>query len=107
MAKEWTKLNTVNDPPKTHKTEQEKNRENRLRDNFIRATKSLNKDELKKQGELHHAQKLSADAALLDAFENKKLKSKELIKQAMVLKKAKEKKAAATASKDPQPTPAE
>ena len=118
MAKGWTKLNTVNDIPTTNATEQEKVRKARRVDNFIRSTKSLKVEELKKAGDEHYAQQVSKEDALLDAFENKRLKSKELIKQAIKIKKdrakVEAKKAAEVQSsskqnekKDPEPAPAE
>ena len=111
MAKGWKTLETVNDTPKSNKTQQEKNRDRTRADNFIRSVKSLSEDELKKEAKLLYEQQQSANEALLDAFENKRLKSKNLIKQAIKLKKDKEKTEAEVKAKEaqkenPQPTPA-
>jgi hypothetical protein len=109
MAKGWTQLNTINDVPKNSKTQQEKNKAATRADNLIRSTPSLKAEELKKQGILHFNQKKSEEDALLDAFKEKRLKSKTLIKHAIKIKKEREaeakKKEAATETiqdKDPE-----
>lgn len=111
MSKTWTELSTVNDTPKSKATREEKYRKMRQVDNFIRNTPSLKVEKLKENGDLHYNQYISENEALLDAFENKRLKSKALIRQAIKYKKdkakAEEKGQAETQVRDPEPPPAE
>ena len=112
MAKGWKTLETVNDTPKSNKTQQEKNRAKTRADNFLRSVKTLSEADLKKEGVEAYFHQKSSNEALLDAFENKRLKSKNLIKQAIKLKKEKEKAEAEAKAKEaqkenPQPAPVE
>lgn len=116
MAKGWTEL-----APRTKRTREEilteqrvKNRVARKADNMIRATKSLSLEELKKLGDLHYEENKAAEDKLLAAFEDKRVKSKIAIKQAIKIKKDRAKaakKAKAKAEKEvaktSQPAPAE
>ena len=68
--------------------------------NVIRNTKrEKNYDELKKRADVTADEKAKYDAQLLQAFKDKKLKSKTLIKEAQALKKAEDKKLKAAAEK--------
>lgn len=59
--------------------------------NFIKKTKSLSLEEMKKQSEVNFATKTSKENSLITAYTEKKLKSQSLIKEAQDLIKAKEK----------------
>lgn len=68
--------------------------------NIIKNTKrEKNYDELKKRADATADAKAKYDAQLLQAFKDKKLKSKTLIKKAQALKKAEDKKLKAAAEK--------
>lgn len=54
---------------------------------MIKNVKTLTLEELKKEGDKAYADRQARDAALLEAFNNKKLKSKRLIKEAQFLKR--------------------
>ena len=86
MAKGWTKIETVNDNKSVESTSQ-KQRNLRNFANAIRNTKSLSPEDLKKRSDEHFAAKNAEDAKLLEAFDSKKLKSKNAIKRALQLKK--------------------
>ena len=58
-----------------------------------------NYDELKKRADASAAEKEAYEAQLLQAFKDKKLKSKSLIKEAQALKKIEDKKLKAAAEK--------
>lgn len=60
---------------------------NRKADNFIKHAVSLPIDDLIKEAEETYAQQRKEQAGLIQAFENKKLKSKTLIKKAKSLRK--------------------
>ena len=79
MAKGWTTIETVNSVKNTEtKTEKIKRLQNFNK--LIDKTKQLDKIELKKHGD-----------NLLNAFDEKKLKSDKLIKQALRIKKERDK----------------
>ena len=60
--------------------------------NIIKHTIRKSYDELEKNSKISYEQKLAREENLLQAYENKKLKSKNLIKEAKVLKSIKDKK---------------
>jgi hypothetical protein len=96
--KGWTFIST-NEPENTE-TEHSRNRREENFRKAIRNTKSLKEFDLKKESEkLAEANKI-ADAQLLAAFEDKKLKSKALIKKAQQLKKKAKKEKSASADMD-------
>ena len=68
-------------------------------DNIIKHTKSKNYEDLKKSADATADAKAKYDAQLLQAFKDKKLKSKTLIKEAQALKKEEDKKNKAVAAK--------
>lgn len=90
MGKEWTTIETVNSvykaETKTEKTHKIKNF-NKLIDN----TKSLKLEDLKKHGDNLYTTQKNAENDLLQAYNDKKLKSKKLIKQALRIKKERDK----------------
>ena len=63
-------------------------------EHLIRNTQSKTLEELKKEGDELFATKQAQDASLLAAYKEKRLKSKEAIKQAKALLKTEEKAAA-------------
>ena len=73
--------------------------------NLIRNTKSLRSFDLKKEGEDLYERRILEEDKLLDAFENKLVKSKNAIKQAIRIKKeradAKEQKVAEKIEEEP------
>lgn len=55
-------------------------------DTMMRSTKSKSIDELKKEGENLYAKKMAKEDSLLEAYKEKKLKSKALIREAKKIK---------------------
>ena len=88
MAKGWTKVKTINDIPS--KTKDSKNSD-RQAQNIIRNTKTLKYDDLFNETIENYEKKKAEENFLLSGFEEKKLKSKQLIKQATSLSKQKNK----------------
>lgn len=91
MAKNWTSISTINDIPKSTKNLSERNSQNRKNSNMIRNVKSLDVDKLKEIGDSHYEEKANYENSLVEAYKNKKLKSKDLIKQARTIKAEKDK----------------
>ena len=85
MAKDWIKISTVNDINKIDKNEQKKREQNFS--NLIRNTKTKDYLSLQEEGKNAFSQKISDNENILFGYENKKLKSKRLIKKAQSLKK--------------------
>ena len=85
MAKGWSTIYTNKDttPATTIKAERHFN-------NTIRNTPSLPVEKLKANSEAAYVKKIAEEDKLLDAFDNKLLKSKNAIKQAIQLKKERE-----------------
>ena len=106
MAKNWIKITTVNDTPVVAETAQEKFRRQRSFQNAAQNMKSLTSEEIKKHSEELFVKKQSEDVRLLDAFEQKKLKSKAAIDRAIQLKKIKDAEAAKKQKKVAEPAPA-
>lgn len=98
MAKNWVKVETVNDAPNIE-TYVEKKRKFSDFNKMIRNTKTKKAHEIMKENEELYEQKVANEDALLAAFEDKKLKSKTLIKQALRIKKERTE-AAEKAAKD-------
>lgn len=90
MAKGWTKLETVFDVEK--KSQENRIKEDRKWSNLIRNTKIRSFEQMKKDADQHYEEQIAYENSLLEAFNNKQLKSKNLIKQAIRLKKIKEQK---------------
>ena len=94
MANTWKKISTVNDVPVSTETAQEKFKRERSFKNATHNVRSLSLEDMKKHSDELFAKKQAEDANLLDAFEQKKLKSKVVIKKATQLKKIKDAEAA-------------
>lgn len=84
---DWIKIETVYDKAKT-KTDRASQMK-RLNDAnvLIRNTKSLSAKDMKERSEKRYVEQKIEDDKLLDAFENKRVKSKTAIKRALQLKK--------------------
>lgn len=85
MAKDWIKISTVNDVKKVDKNDQRKKEQGFS--NLIRNTKTKDYKELQKEGKDAFSKRASNNENILSGYENKKLKSKRLIKKAQSLKK--------------------
>lgn len=70
--------------------------------NFVKNVKRKSYEDLQKTAEASFKEKVAREENLIQAFEDKKLKSKTLIKEAKALKKTKEKDNKATAKKEEQ-----
>lgn len=91
MGKEWETIPTINDITTTEKTKADNKRMKSMMDKIIiydGSPEEIDKKIKKHQEELYLAQKAEEDK-LLDAFTNKKLKSKAAIKRARGLAKRK------------------
>lgn len=102
MPKGWVLFGTNALEFGNTETKAEKVRRMRKFDNAIRNTKKLSYEDLEKVSKESYEKHLANNAALLKAYEEKKLKSKTLIKKAKALKKAK---AEAAAKKKKQAEP--
>lgn len=91
MTKEWKTLPTINDTTKTKETLTSAKHFKSMMDKVVVYTG--NEDEIKKKVKEHQDKLFAAqeeeEAKLLDAFTNKKLKSKAAIKRARALAKRK------------------
>ena len=87
MAKGWKSFGTINALEPVGYTPRESDRAFKR---LMAKTATKDVKELKEDAKLHYEQKIMADNALLDAFENNRLKSKDAIKRAMALKKERE-----------------
>ena len=86
MKEKWTQISTNN----CITTGSTKN-QNKIH-NILKNTKRKSYEELKKSADATAEAKVKYDAQLLQAFKDKKLKSKALIKEAQALKKEEDKK---------------
>lgn len=86
MGKGWTTIETVNSV-KNNETKTEKIKRMQNFSKVIDNTKSLQLKDLKKHGDDLYATQKNAENELLQAYNDKKLKSKKLIKQALRIKK--------------------
>lgn len=93
MSKGWTLVGTNALEFGNTETRQERVRRERKFNNAINNAKSITVEEMKKESEKLFDAKNAENVQLLQAFKDKKLKSKVLIKKAKALKK-KEKEAA-------------
>lgn len=99
MAKGWKTIYTNAD--KTTESRAEKMRKAHKIDNTIRSMKTPTAEQLKRESEFAYEVKTLEEEKLLRAFDEKKIKSKAAIKQALRIKReraAAEKKAEATES---------
>ena len=103
MSKGWTLVGTNALEFGNTETRQERIRRERKFNNAINNAKSITVEEMKKESEKLFDAKNAENVQLLQAFKDKKLKSKALIKKAKALKKkekeAEKKTAEATSAK--------
>ena len=92
MAKGWTSIETIYSLKNKPKTQAEKRKEAKSYKRLMSTTKTLSVADLKKQSKEFYKQNKEKEDNLLQAFEDKKLKSKNAIKQAIQIKKKSEKK---------------
>ena len=97
MPKGWTTIYTNADKT-TENTRVKINRAHKF-DNVIKSIKTPTYEELKREFDQIYEAKCAEDEYLLQGFDQKKLKSKKLVKQALKLKKEREKAAAKEAKK--------
>lgn len=95
MAKGWKLIGTINVVYDDGRTETERRRDRmKAQKNFdsVMRKMKIEKDlaALKKDGDDAYAAREAANAELLQAYEEKKLKSKALIRKARILKRKKE-----------------
>lgn len=88
MAKGWIHFATINDTFSPDKRTVIRNEQGL--NNLIRNTTALSTKELKEESNTLYDKKNMEEEQLLDAFANKQLKSKMLIKQALKIKKTRE-----------------
>ena len=104
MAKGWEHFSTVNDA-RVETKESKKARAKRT-ERIMRTTPTLSEEDLKKASNERYAIKVAQEDSLVVAYDEKRLKSKKLIKQARYIKKMREeaeKKLAAAAPKSAEP----
>lgn len=87
MAKGWITIETVNSIKKNAETPAQKQRRLRNMDNLTRNIKRLSIEELKKNSEELYQKQRAEEDKLLQAFAEKRVKSKAAIKQALRIKK--------------------
>ena len=101
MAKGWEHFSTVNDA--TVESDEAKKVRLKQAERIMRTTPILSEEEMKKASNERYAAKIAQEDNLIAAYNDKKLKSKRLIKQARYIKKTREeaeKKAAETEAKN-------
>lgn len=103
MAKGWTKVKTVNDAPVNKESAADKRKRIHEFENTLRNTPVMSEDELKKHGIQLGNAKEERENSLVQAYEDKRLKSAKAIKEAQRIirarEKAKEKKEKASENK--------
>jgi len=88
MAKGWIKVATINDVDTVKETAVEKNRRMRSSNNVIRNIESKTAFEIKKESEELYEQAKAREDNLIAAYNDKRLKSKNAIKEARAIIKA-------------------
>ena len=99
MAKGWT-IFTFGEVTADTRSTQKKRYDDRKFSKAIKNTKTLKYFELIEQSEKNEAAKIANENQLVQAYNEKKLQSKELIKQAQAVIKKREKKAEKAAAKN-------
>ena len=84
MSKKWK---TIRNDTSKKSTKEERVRQDRSFANLINNTKTLSVKDLKAESKELYAAKIAEEDQLLEALENKKLKSKEALKRAFRIKK--------------------
>ena len=92
MAKGWT-LFTIGEIKEDTRSTQQKRHDAKKFSNAIRNTRILKYNELVEQSEKNEAAKTAREDQLIAAYEEKKLKSKALIKETQAIIKKRQKKA--------------
>ena len=87
MAKNWTTIETIYSLKDKPETLEEQRRKTKNFNKLMAKTKTLTVPELKKQSIEHYNEQKNKENSLLDAYENKRLKSEKAIKQAIRIKK--------------------
>ena len=90
MAKGWVSVDFYNTNTEVE-TPVEKNRKMRKFDNLIRKTSSLSISNLNNQAQADFVKQQAEEDQLLEAYNEKKLKSKALIERAKAIKKQRDK----------------
>lgn len=98
MAKGWT-LFTIGEIKEDTRSTQQKRHEEKKFSNAIRNEKTLKYEELVEQSVKREAAKTAREDQLVKAYEEKKLKSKALIKETQAIIKKRQKKAEKAAAK--------
>lgn len=86
MAKGWSNFATINDLSNSLSKQEKIKREQRFND-AIRNTKTLSVEALKQHSDELYDKQMAEDEKLLQAFTDKKVKSKTAIRRALRLKK--------------------
>lgn len=97
MAKGWEHFSTVNDAPA--KSDEAKKITRKTAEHIMRKTKVLSEEQMKKASDERYAAKIAREESLLAAYEEKKLKSKKLIRETRAIKARREKEAAEAEAK--------
>ena len=90
MAKGWRNFATINDLSTKEEKHTTFKREEKFR-NGIKNIKILSIEDLKKESDELYDKKIAEEDKLLTAFTDKRIRSKEAIKQALKIKKIREK----------------
>ena len=98
MAKGWEHFSTVNDTPV--KSDETKKAIRKTAERIMRKTEILSEEQMKKASDERYAAKIAREESLLAAYEEKKLKSKKLIRETRAIKARREKEAAEAKKKD-------
>ena len=89
MARGWNTVSTNSNETKTFSERKRASvRQAKLVNRMLAKTPSLSYEKLQEESENSYKVKIAEDASLLQAFNDKKLKSKALINRAKALKKA-------------------
>ena len=92
MAKGWTKIETIYSLKNSPETLAERRRKTKLFNKMMATTPTLTASELKKRSNELYNKKKAEEDNLLQAYEDKRLKSEKAIKQAIQIKKERAKK---------------
>ena len=87
MAKDWTTVETIYSLKNKPKTKAEQRREAKTYKSLMAKTETLTVPEIKKRSAAAYNEQKAKEDNLLQAYENKKLKSENAIKQAIRIKK--------------------
>lgn len=99
MAKNWIKIDTIYSPI-APETKAERRRKTKRYNHLMATTKTLSAKDLKKESIEAYNENKEKENNLLKAYEDKKLKSENAIKQAIRLKKERAKKQQNSAKQD-------